>query len=40
MLEDNLFAVPDWWRSEVYAKWNRKYYCFRGLLIERKKCSI
>jgi hypothetical protein len=40
MLEDNLFAVPDCGRSEVYVKCNRKYYYFRGLLIERKKCSI
>lgn len=40
MLEDNLFAVPDCRRSEVYVKWNAKYYCFRGLLTERKKSSI
>jgi hypothetical protein len=40
MLEDNLFAVSDCRRSEVYVKCKRKYYCFRGLVIERKKCSI
>jgi len=40
MLEDNLFAVLDCKRNEVCVKCNRKYYCFRGLLVERKKCSI